>query len=161
MLWTRPMLTATAADVMALLPGADFADSYCATVDDKLDAIEATERMLGHLPGWIERLLTLRNILVAPLGLKTGVHPNAAVKRWIGTFPVLSETPERVMLGFDDRHLNFLAVVDIKSAAGDRREVTATTLVQTHNLLGRIYLDIVIPFHRRIVPALLLQTAHS
>jgi hypothetical protein len=57
--------------------------------------------------------------------------------------------------------LNFLAVVDIKSAAGDRREVTATTLVQTHNLLGRIYLDIVIPFHRRIVPALLLQTAHS
>jgi hypothetical protein len=103
----------------------------------------------------------LRNLLVAPLGLKTGVHPNAAVKRWIGSFPVLSETPERVVLGLDDRHLNFLAVVDVKSSTDDRRQVTATTLVRTHNLLGRLYLDIVIPFHRRIVPALLLQTAQS
>ena len=158
MLWTRPMLTATAADVMALLPGADFADSYCATVDDKLDAIEATQRMLGHLPDWIQRLLTLRNILVAPLGLKTGVHPNAAVKRWIGTFPVLSETPERLVAGFDDHHLDFRVVVDVSSSGGGQ-QVTATTLVRTNNWLGRIYLAIILPFHRLVVRSLLRQVA--
>jgi len=33
--------------------------------------------------------------------------------------------------------------------------VSATTLVKTNNLLGRIYLTIIMPFHRLIVPAML------
>jgi hypothetical protein len=42
--------------------------------------------------------------------------------------------------------------------SSDRR-VTATTLVLTHNLLGRVYLAIILPFHRLIVPAMLRQVA--
>ena len=38
-----------------------------------------------------------------------------------------------------------------------RQEVTASTAVRTHNLLGRIYLAIVKPFHRIVVPAMLAQ----
>jgi hypothetical protein len=41
--------------------------------------------------------------------------------------------------------------------AGNVRQVTATTLVKTHNWFGRTYLAIIIPFHRLIVPALLRQ----
>jgi Protein of unknown function (DUF2867) len=49
-------------------------------------------------------------------------------------------------------------VVDVASS-GHGRQVTATTLVLTHNLLGRVYLAIIRPFHRLIVRALLRQVA--
>jgi hypothetical protein len=42
---------------------------------------------------------------------------------------------------------------------GGVRQVTATTLVKTHNRLGRAYLAIILPFHRLIVRAMLRQIA--
>jgi hypothetical protein len=69
---------------------------------------------------------------------------------------VISETPQRLVAGFDDKHLDFRVVVDINGNAPDR-QVTATTLVMTHNLLGRVYLASIMPFHRIIVPAMLRQ----
>ena len=76
----------------------------------------------------------------------------------IGIFPVVSETPDRLVAGFNDRHLDFRVVVDV-TPPGDVRQVTATTLVLTHNWLGRAYLAIILPFHRMIVRALLRQVA--
>ncbi|RVA61432.1 DUF2867 domain-containing protein, partial [Mesorhizobium sp. M7A.F.Ca.CA.001.11.2.1] len=35
--------------------------------------------------------------------------------------------------------------------------VAATTIVKTHNWLGRAYLAIIMPFHRIVVPAMLAQ----
>jgi hypothetical protein len=49
-------------------------------------------------------------------------------------------------------------VVDIAASERGQR-VTATTLVLTHNLLGRTYLAIILPFHRLVVRALLRQVA--
>lgn len=49
-------------------------------------------------------------------------------------------------------------IVDVSGNAPSR-EVTATTLVMTHNLLGRVYLATIMPFHRIIVPAMLRQVA--
>jgi hypothetical protein len=74
----------------------------------------------------------------------------------IGMFPVLSETPDRVIAGFNDKHLDFRVVVDVATFP-DTQQVTATTLVLTHNLLGRAYLAIIMPFHRLIVPAMMRQ----
>jgi len=76
----------------------------------------------------------------------------------IGIFPVVSETPDRLIAGFNDHHLDFRVVIDVTGPA-DVRQVTATTLVKTHNWLGRTYLAIIMPFHRLIVPALLRQVA--
>jgi hypothetical protein len=73
-------------------------------------------------------------------------------------FPVLSETPQRIIAGLDDRHLDFRVVVDVAGSGAGRR-VTATTVVLTHNLLGRVYLTIILPFHRLIVRAMLRQIA--
>jgi hypothetical protein len=56
-----------------------------------------------------------------------------------------------LVAGFNDHHLDFRVVVDV--AAGE--QVTATTLVKTHNFLGRLYLAIVLPFHRLIVRSML------
>jgi hypothetical protein len=39
------------------------------------------------------------------------------------------------------------------------QQVTTTTLVLTHNLLGRIYLAVIMPFHRLIARVMLRQVA--
>ena len=123
-----------------------------------LDARQAAEKMLARAPRWIEVLLALRNLLVAPLGLKTSAPDEPGARDIIGVFPVVRQTPDRLVAGFDDKHLDFRLVVDVASA-GHTQRVTATTLVLTHNLLGRTYLAIIRPFHRLVVPAMLRQVA--
>lgn len=147
------------AGMKGLLPGAQFADAFRVMVNDEaLTARQAAERMFLRLPRWIGSLMKLRNLIVAPLGLKTPSHTKAIVADSIGPFPVISDTPQRLVAGFDDRHLDFRVVVDVTGLAPSR-QVTATTLVMTHNLLGRVYLAIIMPFHRIIVPAMLRQVA--
>ena len=123
-----------------------------------LDARKAAQRMMGRPPRWIETLLALRNALVAPFGLKTSGAGEAAAGDVIGIFPVLSETPDRLVAGFNDSHLDFRVVVDV-AACSDGQQLTATTLVRTHNLLGRTYLAIILPFHRLVVRSMLRQVA--
>jgi hypothetical protein len=99
----------------------------------------------------------LRNLAVTPFGLKRGAPIGAAR---IGIFSVVSASPERVVMGFDDVHLNFRIVVDV-APVGSGQQVTATTFVRTRNRLGRLYLAAVKPFHRAIVPAMLAQVGRK
>ncbi len=146
-------------DADALLAGAQFVDAFRITVDDNaLDARRAAERMLARGPRWVETLMTVRNRAVAPFGLKTPAPTGTITADTIGIFPVLSETPSRVVAGLDDTHLDFRVVVDVVAEPSGRR-VTATTLVLTHNLLGRVYLRIILPFHRLIARTMLRQVA--
>jgi hypothetical protein len=146
-------------DIDALLAGAQFSDAYSVAVDDAaLDARRAAERMLGRSPRWIEALLALRNFLVTPFGLKRPVPTPIGAADTIGIFPVLSQTPDRLVAGLNDKHLDFRVVVDI-AASGHGRRVTATTLVLTHNLLGRVYLAVILPFHRLVLRAMLRRVA--
>ena len=138
-----------------VLAGAQFSDAFRVSVNGiNLNARRAAEKLLAHNPGWIDALLRLRNTLVRPFGLKTSGLGEPASGGMIGIFPVISETPERIVAGFDDRHLDFRVVVDVEPSHPGH-QVTATTLVKTHNLLGRAYLAVVLPFHRVIVRSLL------
>lgn len=145
-------------DTQAVLAGAQFSDAYSFTIDAALDARQAAERMLGRAPRWIEMLLVLRNYLVAPFGLKTGAPHQTSASDSIGIFPIVSQTPNRLVAGFNDKHLDFRVVVDVAASSLGQR-VTATTLVLTHNLLGRTYLTIILPFHRLVVRTMLQQVA--
>jgi uncharacterized protein DUF2867 len=149
-----------AVDTNTLLAGAQFADAFRIAVDDRtLDARHAAECMIGRLPRWAEALISLRNILVAPFGLKTSGASKSAPREMIGIFPIVSQTPDRLVAGFNDKHLDFRVVVDIASSGATSQNVTATTLVLTHNWFGRTYLAIILPFHRLIVRTLLRQVA--
>ena len=140
-----------------VLAGAQFADAFRVTVTDaELDARAAAERIFSRSPRWVEMLIGLRNAIVAPFGLKTSGANDVSARGMIGLFPVLSETPQRLVAGFNDHHLDFRVIVDVLSA--DRgQQVTATTLVLTHNWLGRAYLTTIMPFHRMISKTLLGQ----
>ena len=141
----------------SVLAGAQFADAFQLTVADQdLDARGAAERMFSRNPRWVQVLLVLRNLVARPAGLKTSGEGEPNTGGVIGLFPVLSETPERLIAGFDDHHLDFRVVVDVAPEVCGRK-VTTTTLVLTHNRLGRIYLTAILPFHRLIAKRLLRQ----
>ena len=148
-------------DTSVLLAGAQFVDAYRIAVGAAIhDARLAAEHMLGRQPRWITGLMVVRNCVVAPFGLKTPVPEQTASADMIGIFPVLSASPDRLVAGFDDRHLDFRVIVEVaRTNLGHR--VTTTTLVRTHNLLGRVYLAVVLPFHRIIVRSMLRQLART
>jgi hypothetical protein len=146
-------------DPEQMLAGAQFIDAYRIALEGTaLDARTAAIRMFARAPRWIEALLNLRNLIVAPFGLKTSGDGEPSTGGIIGLFPVLSETPERLVAGFNDSHLDFRVVVDVVSA-GSGQQVTTTTLVLTHNWFGRIYLTAIMPFHRLVARAMLRQVA--
>jgi hypothetical protein len=137
-----------------VLPGHTYADSYMIRVARALDARGAAEAAFAHPPTWIARLLALRNLLVKPLGLKSAGDSAVFADDEIGRFPVVSESDERIVLGFNDKHLDFRIVVDCRRSAS-ATWVIASTLVKTHNLLGRTYLRLIMPFHHAVVKAVL------
>lgn len=145
-------------DTRPALSGAQFSDAFSITIDDDLNARLAAERMMAGKTWWIDALLMLRNIIVAPFGLKDGKHKDASLDV-IGIFPVVSEAPKRLVAGFDDKHLDFRVVVDVSDAERGHA-ITATTLVMTHNLLGRAYLAIIMPFHKIVVKSMLRRVAN-
>jgi hypothetical protein len=89
--------------------------------------------------GWIDALTGLRNLLMAPFGLKTSGETEVPRRETIGLFPILTESPERLVAGFNDKHLDFRLVVDVAARGTDSasgQQVTATTLVKTHNMFA-------------------------
>jgi hypothetical protein len=112
-------------------PG-DFLDCY--SVASTFSPRQAMQRGLT-LPGWVRPLMGIRNALVRPFGLKTGTEAGAV-------FPVCLEADDEIVLGTDDRHLNFR----IGLIRQDGR-LYMSTWVRPHNVWGRAYLRLVLPFH--------------
>jgi len=133
--------------VLALLPGSDFSDNHGFIVTGRrVEAPAVAMALFQNVPAWTAGLMRLRNRVVEALGLKTVA---------LGAFPVLCESPELVILGLDDRHLDFRIVIRV----GECQRVNVSTLVRIHNRLGRAYLAAVLPFHRIIVAESLKRTA--
>lgn len=138
------------------LPNADWADAFeVSDVAPCTNMRSLAQRTVGSMPAWARHLLRLRNIIVTPLGLKPdGLNEAVSAEEMIDIFPILTETKDRIVLGLDDRHLDFRIVIERwHSEAGDR--VRVTTLVRRHNAFGRLYLAAITPFHKMIVAAVL------
>lgn len=138
------------------LADADFYDHYSIVLDDpELSLEQAAKRVFDRSPRWIVMLLAIRNFLMRPFGLRGSVPKGSSQEDVIGFFPIVSRSAYELVLGFDDKHLNFRIIV-VKSD-GEQKTLSAATLVKRNNLLGKIYLFFVKPFHRVIVPAMLKQ----
>lgn len=151
----------------ACLPGADFADGYRLGGRAPITPRAAATLMLARPSPAMRRLLAFRNAVVAPFGLKTALSPPGDAPA-IGFFPLVGQSDERVVLGLDDRHLDFRLVVAVRSVAeaaggeaGAESEVDVISVVRTKNGFGRAYLRAVRPFHRWIVPAMMRRLPAS
>jgi hypothetical protein len=142
------------------LPLADWADCYERLVPGQsATAIALAKRGLGRFPVWVRVLLLVRNAVVSRFGLKgSGADGKAEM---VGFFPIVSQTSEQAVLGFDDTHLDFRIVVDVSQAGELAQRVSVTTLVRRKILFGRIYIALITPFHKLIVRTMLARLARQ
>src|SRR5215467_5572368 len=71
---------------------------------------------------------------------------------------VLAKSAGEMVMGGDDRHLDFRVAVLVRMDAQGGRELVVVTVVHCHNRLGRTYLAVIAPFHRTILRANLERT---
>lgn len=139
-------------------PGADLVDAYAITLPDgashDIDAL--AREALEHPPAWFRALLRLRDAVVSMGGVKSSRRIRQEAESeglaTVAFFPVLSRSQRELVLGEDDRHLDFRVTILVKVASdGETRELVMTTAVRCHNLAGRFYLMTIAPFHRLVV----------
>jgi hypothetical protein len=120
--------------------------------------------LFSQQPAWIGKLMAVRDAIVSCFGLKTGKHlaalANGGNAGRVGIFKVYSTNDTEIVLGEDDKHLNFrVSVLCSGAPAPGCRQLTVSTVVHCHNLLGRVYILAIAPFHRRVVKASLGRAA--
>ncbi|MFL6673192.1 MAG: DUF2867 domain-containing protein [Massilia sp.] len=121
--------------------------------------------IFSHQPPWIGKLMRVRDMIVVCFGLKTARHlatlASDAKARRVGIFKIYSTNETEIVVGEDDRHLDFrVSVLCSRGPAPESsRQLTLTTVVHCHNLLGRAYLLAIAPFHRMVVKASLRRAA--
>ena len=135
--------------------GADLVDSYAVRLAKGRAADMRTLAMsaLGNPPSWVRLLLFVRDGVMSLFGVKSSgeVRRSRRGADRIDFFPVLSCSANEIILGTDDRHLDFRLSLLRRPAAQGMPVLVATTVVHCHNRLGRWYLAAIMPFHRLIV----------
>lgn len=143
----------------------DYSDSFEKEFVSKQKHINSSE--LGKLffssgSPWIKKLFSLRNKIVKIFGLK--VSENQEKKEYnyepgdqIGLFKVLEKNDHEIIIGEDDKHLNFRVslMLDNENNQQHNRKLTITTIVTYNNWWGKLYFFPVKPFHKMIVPSML------
>ena len=145
--------------------GADLVDAYAvALAADAPDDIDRLARAMFERPtAWFTGLLGLRDALVSLAGVKTSRDVRAEAERHgretVAFFPVFARLADELVLGENDRHLDFRASVLRRTGPDRGRELVLTTAVHCHNLAGRAYLRAVSSIHRLIVRSNLARLA--
>lgn len=140
------------------MPQPHYADTYHLPRTTPLRAAEVAGVLFGPeaAPAWVRWLLRARNVLAPWLGLQATLPPANPLRPLtpggqLGPFRVYAVSPTEVLLGLDDRHLNFRVAV----LTTEHQVVALTTAVHFHNRAGRVYFAGIAPFHRAVVRALL------
>ncbi|WP_342359699.1 DUF2867 domain-containing protein [Terrarubrum flagellatum] len=143
---------------------ASLLDSYSIDLiaSEQLSMRELATRTLVNPPAWQKALIALRDAMVTPFGIKTSdtVRTSRESHDRVDFFPVHWEGKDEIVLGADDRHLDFrLSLLRRHSPTG--ASLIATTVVHTHNALGFVYLNVIRPFHHLVVRANLARSAQA
>jgi hypothetical protein len=119
--------------------------------------------LFSHQPAWIGALMRLRDAIVALFGIKTAKKLKNAASgpraSRVGIFKVYSIDDSEMVMGEDDKHLDFRVSVLRTAFPGGGARLTVSTVVHCHNMLGHSYLLVIAPFHRMVVKAVLRRAA--
>lgn len=156
------------ARIADLYDGAFLADAFAIRlpVGATHDPLALARFALETPAPWVDRLMRLRDGIVSLFGLKTAkalrTDTSARTPR-VGMFRIYETHADEVVLGEDDRHLDFRLSVrrGMSATSGGGDELVAVTVVHCHNLLGRNYIRLIAPFHRMVVRSALDRAARS
>jgi hypothetical protein len=122
------------------LPSLTWSDAYAVCLPigwQKHDPQEWADAIFHKPPWWVRILFEVRNVVVRAVGIEPGdTH----------VFDTLDWRPDEVLLGTDQRHLDFRASVLVEPG-----RVVVSTVVKAHNLRGRAYSGLVRPIHSWVV----------
>ncbi|MGC5700709.1 DUF2867 domain-containing protein [Pseudomonas sp. NFXW11] len=160
----QPCSLPTPSSIAELAPGATFIDCRRTLAHHpERSALRHLLNLMSQTPAWIDRLMGLRNRVVQLFGLKdlgrlTRIDLARADEDYrpgerVGIFTLISQAPDEVLVVDRDKHLDvYLSLNLLPADAEGRRPLVLSTLVHPHNLLGRLYMLPVAPFHRIIAP---------
>lgn len=132
------------------------------------------EGFIANAPRGVSRLMTLRNTLVKPLGLRTsplGCPVSSLLSEgkdnlFASRYPVFdqrvnaNDTQAEVILGADDKHLAFRSCVGVRIINDHQAEVTLGNRVHCRNAFGKFYMSVIDAPHRKYVsPAMMCMAA--
>lgn len=152
--------------IAARIAGADFHDAWAIdAADPSLSALGQFIQSILATPRWVDACMALRNRAVQLVGLKnlgelSRVDPAKPDTDYrpgdrVGIFTLFENTPDEVLLGDRDKHLDVVLSVHCERHPARPVRVTVTTVVHTRNRLGRLYMLPVRPMHKLIAPAVL------
>ena len=148
----------------------DYLDSFRGVLNDNENKFTSTDigkAFFSTGPKWVGRLFTLRNKIVSIFGLKTSGDITNREKQLanfkcepgeqLGLFKVFAKTENEVILGEDDKHLNFRVslILNQQRKETKKKDLIVSTTVEFNNWFGRLYFLPVRPFHKLIVPTML------
>ncbi|BCT93145.1 hypothetical protein LYSHEL_21680 [Lysobacter helvus] len=163
-----PVDIPTESQIRGFYKSVDLADAYAITLPDHASRNpEVLARLLfAQPPPSMQWLLRLRDVLVRPFGIKTATHLQASSTskpdQRIGVFRIYYSRSSEIILGEDDKHLDFrLSVLcrPVDGPAEDAHQVVVSTVVTCHNTLGHSYIALIAPFHRIVVRASMRRAA--
>lgn len=148
-----------------------FCDAYQVALSKPgMSAQDTYEAVFGNAPSWVRGLMAVRGLVASAAGLKhvAAQSPLASgrgdfsyhVGQRVGLFTVQAVEANELIVGDDDRHLDFRISV-LRSTIDGAETVTISTAVQIHNMLGRVYMAAVKPFHRIIAKSMLQRAADA
>jgi len=144
---------------------ADLADAFAIALPSEAtsDILALGQAVLATPPAWVNVLLKLRDAIVTPFGIKTTRAIEHELRAngvpCVGIFRILSTADTEAVVGEQDSHLDFKASLLLQTDADGRRQLVVTTVVHCNNWIGRIYLAVIAPFHRRVVRSSLRRAA--
>lgn len=159
--------------IAARLLGAYFHDAWAIrAAEPSLNALEQFLRVAKKTPVWIDRLMALRNRIVALFGLKNlggiaQIDPHKKASEYqpgdhVGIFTLISNSANEVLLGDSDKHLRVAVSVHKQAdSVNGSAIITVTTVVHVHNWLGRLYMIPVTPAHKMIARSMVGAIGHQ
>lgn len=162
-----PVTMPAESGVCQLYKATNLADAYAVRLPEgTITNPELLARFIfAHQSPWISGLMRVRDVLVAGFGLKTSGQlmkaDGVAKANRIGLFKIYSTSTNEIILGEDDRHLDFRLslLCQARPSATRTHRLVLSTVVHCHNRLGRTYIFIIAPFHRLIVQSMLRRAS--
>lgn len=139
--------------VQKYLP-ADYADCFHKDIQNKKTILvdDLFRLVFMEYPKCIMTLMKIRDILVKPLGLKSGISFDKLI---------MERNNEEIILGKEDNHLSFVVSVYSSNHKECHQLLSISTVVKYNNFIGRMYFAAIWIFHKMVVGYLFRRAVKS
>jgi len=139
--------------VFNFIENIDYTDTFSTELRQDSDIKDLYLRLVNTKSKTIDFLMSLRNKIMSIFGAKTVINETKgdfSVGNSVGLFKIYYIDEKEIISGLKDSHLDFcISFYKIDN------KILLSTLVKYNNTFGRVYMNIIKPFHKLIVKNML------